>query len=162
MLWKKQHVDSQTQRLQQAAHSHALFTCSGHIICLVQQCKLAVWLNGCMIWDPSLKSTEAEEWELMDLCFMTCFTGTLPLMVTLAHLWFMLQILIPFIQSWQPCIVHPCVSLLFLCLCLHLLVCLHPFRTFSSTCLSAAHSLMPRRNSVLSSELLMKGSLFFM
>lgn len=69
------------------------------------------------------------EWELMDLCFMTCFTGTLPLWVTLAHLWFILQILILFIQSWQPCIIHPSILDLYLywffffCLCLD--VCLY-------------------------------------
>lgn len=68
------------------------------------------------------------EWELMDLCFMTCFTGTLPLSVTLAHLWFIQQILILFIQSWQPCIIHPSpfsLSLLFVHF-LSLFVCLYP------------------------------------
>lgn len=48
---------------------------------------------------PVFEVHRGRGWELMDLCFMTCFTGTLPFSVTLAHLWFMLQILILFIQS---------------------------------------------------------------
>lgn len=56
---------------------------------------------GCMLeWMYDSRTIfevhQGQEWELMDLCFMTCFTGTLPLSVTLAHLWFMQQILILF------------------------------------------------------------------
>lgn len=59
---------------------------------------------GCMLeWmydlRPVFEVHRGREWELMDLCFMTCFAGTLPFSVTLAHLWFILQILILFIQS---------------------------------------------------------------
>lgn len=77
--------------------------------------------SGCMVeWMSDLRPVfevhRGREWELMDLCFMTCFTGTLPSSVTLAHPWFIPQILILFIQSWQPCIIHASLSICLLCL----------------------------------------------
>ena len=77
--------------------------------------------TGCMaewMYDlrPVFEVHRGRGWELMDLCFMTCFTGTLPSSVTPAHLWFTPRILILFTQSWQPCIIHPSPPVLLLCL----------------------------------------------
>lgn len=88
---------------------------------------------GCVLeWMHDLKPVFevrwAREWEVMDLCFMTCFTGTLPFSVTPAHLWPVLQILIAFIQSWQPCIIHPS------------LLCFSLFCYFESSCMYSSLS----------------------
>lgn len=95
---------------------------------------------GCMVeWMHDLRPVfevhRGKEWELMDLCFMTCFTGTLPFSVTLALLWFIPQIWILFIQSRQPCIFHPSPSMLLLCLSWFLFFCL---------CLYVVSSLLSR------------------
>lgn len=120
---------------------------------------------GCMVeWMYDLRTIfevhQGQEWELMDLCFMTCFTGTLPLSVTLAHLWFMQQILILFFQSWQPCIIHPSppsLSLLFL-LFLSLYGCTP---AFDSLCVSLPLSLSPPSVSLLLAPLCWKGTVLF-
>ena len=71
----------------------------------------AMQAGGTLEWIPDLRPVFevhwGREWEVMDLCVMTCFTGTLPFSVTPAHLWCALQILILFIQSWQPRIIPP-------------------------------------------------------
>lgn len=101
---------------------------------------------------PVFEVRWGREWEVMDLCVMTCFTGTLPFSVTPAHLWRALHILILFIQSWQPCMIPTsplglCLSwfsFFFLspfvgCIYFSASVCrvrLHPPLTFSLICLS--------------------------
>lgn len=79
----------------------------------MQASYMVEWMHD---FTPVVEVHRGREWELMDLCFMTCFTGTLPFSVTLAHLWFIMQSVILFIQSWQPCIIHPSPSVLLLCL----------------------------------------------
>ncbi len=168
MLQKHRHIDSQAakmglRRCNRLVHpvwmstycteSHTPHMLSSHYTLG------AAMQAGCMVeWmydlRPVFEVHRGREWELMDLCFMTCFTGTLPFSVTPAHLWFILQILILFIRSWQPCIIHPSHSTLLLCLFWFFFLCL---RTFPYT----SPPLSPRMFSSLSHTFTSPVSLLF-
>lgn len=69
--------------------------------------------DGSVEWTRDFEVDWGREQEAMDLCFTTCFTDTLPCSATPGHLQLALQTAFLLIQSWQWCIIHPDLLLLY-------------------------------------------------
>lgn len=90
------------------------FTYSGHIIRFMLQCKLAAWLSGYIIWEPSLKSTEARDgnWRIYVSWHALLAHCPPPLSPPASSLVYT-AIFNPIFQNWQPYIIHILLSPLF-------------------------------------------------
>lgn len=90
------------------------FTYSGHIIRFMLQCKLAAWLSGYIIWEPSLKSTEAGDgnWRIYVSWHALLAHCPPPLSLPASSLLYT-AIFNPIFQNWQPYIIHILLSPLF-------------------------------------------------
>lgn len=105
------------------------FTYSGHIIRFMLQCKLAAWLSGYIIWEPSLKSTEAGDgnWRIYVSWHALLAHCPPPLSLPASSLVYT-AIFNPIFQNWQPYIIHILLSPLFF---FFISVCFYSFSSVS-------------------------------
>lgn len=165
MLTKPRHAESDSEAEAFLLDIHVLHvhTNTSHAnVTLYALCKLPLWFNGCVIPDPTLMSTQARNGNWWIYVSWHALLAQCPShSVALTHLWFILQMLILFIQCWQPSIIHPSpafFSLVFLLFLFCLLVSMFHFCPPPDS----PRSVVLKRNCSLSSAVLMKGCLFLM
>lgn len=105
------------------------FTYSGHIIRFMLQCKLTARLSGYIIWEPSLKSTEAGDgnWQIYVSWHALLAHCPPPLSLPASSLVYT-AIFNPIFQNWQPYIIHILLSPLFF---FFISVCFYSFSSVS-------------------------------